>query len=353
MTALFFKKYILKRSWEPSHPGKGTASFIRFTLFASSLIFVFPLNAQFVIDSTYIKRFEKENDVEVYTGVKKALFRFRDFAEDDYISQHKLSANTSAYAGFTIDYNWLSLDFSRNIPNTAVSNQTTSIKVLGVHFRRQHNNFLFEAGTHKYKGLILEVNRRQRDFHYYDKINYRCYYTSVTYILNAERFSLRAAKNYSLLQAKSAGSFMATISPVLQRFTLKDSFDEYEKQDSAFLYQMSRKPASLNVLIRAGYTYNFIFEGGKWSINPGLFAGPALEKRAYPDKGHKFKFIANYQAILNCGYNSPGFYFHLNAFYNSVVSHMINSKMSIKQRGASFTIGYRIGKLKNKILGVL
>ena len=94
-------------------------------------------------------------------------------------------------------------------------------------------------------------------------------------------------------------------------------------------------------------------ESGKWSINPGLFAGPSLEKKAYPNKGHSFKFIANYQVVLNCGYNSPSFYFHLNAIYNSVVSHMINSKMSINQRGASFTVGYRVGKFKNKILGVL
>jgi hypothetical protein len=183
-------------------------------------------NAQFVIDSSYIKRFEKENDVELYTGITKTSFRFREFANDNFISQHKLFANTSAYAGFTIDYNWLSIGFSKNIPNTSVAKQSTSIKVLSIHLRKTHEKFLFEAGTDKYRGLILQINKRQREYEYYDDINYRSYFTRITYIFNAERFSLNAARNFSLLQAKSAGSFMAIVSPFFHRFTLKGGPEE-------------------------------------------------------------------------------------------------------------------------------
>ena len=309
-------------------------------------------NAQFVIDSSYIKRFEKENDVEVYTGVTKTSFRFRELANDNFINQHKLFANSSAYTGFTIDYNWLSIGFSRNIPNTSVAKQSTSIKAVSLHLRKTHEKFLFEAGTDKYRGLILQVNKRQGEYEYYDDLNYRSYFTRITYIFNAERFSLNAARNYSLLQAKSAGSFMAIVSPFFQRFTLKGGSREFEESDSVFLSEIVKKPTSVNLLVSGGYTYNFVFNG-EWSINPGIFMGPAIQKNIKPKEGQSLKLIANYQLVLNAGYNGQHFYFHVNAVYNNNTYHFMNSKMSIHNRGVSLTCGYRMGKLKNKIFGVL
>jgi hypothetical protein len=321
--------------------------------FLAGLLTICSVSAQFMIDSSYIKKFRKENDVEVYTGATKTSFRFRHFVNDDYISQYKLFANTSAYTGFTIDYNWLSLDFSKNIPNTSVARQSTSIKAFGIHVHKTHNKFLLEAGTNKYRGLILQINRREREFEYYDDVNYRSYFTRITYIFNAERFSLKAARNYSVLQAKSAGSFMATVSPFFQRFTLKGGLNDYDQSDSVFLSEISKKPFSVNLLVSGGYTYNFIFNDGEWSINPGIFAGPAIEKNLYPKQGRSLKLIANYQLILNGGYNGQNFYFHINAIYNSVINHFMNSKMSIHNRGVNLTVGCRMGKLKNKIFGVL
>jgi hypothetical protein len=37
----------------------------------------------------------------------------------------------------------------------------------------------------------------EREFEYYDDINYRSYFTRISYIFNAEKFSLKAARNYS------------------------------------------------------------------------------------------------------------------------------------------------------------
>jgi hypothetical protein len=331
----------------PAYHGRSILFFILVIVIAC------PARSQFRIDSSYIKKFEKENDVEIYTGVTKTSFRFRKLTQDNFISRHKLFANTSAYAGFTIDYNWLSIDYSKNIPNTSVAKQSTSIKAFGIRFRKTYNQFLFEAGTDKYKGLILQVDRRQRDYEYYDDINYRSYFTRVTYIFNAEKISLNAARSYSVLQAKSAGSFMISLSPFFQRFTLKGGFNEYEPSDSVFLSEISKKPSSVNLLVNGGYTYNFVFDDGEWSINPGIFAGPAIEKNLYPKEGASLKLIANYQLVLNGGYNGQNFYFHLNAIYNNNNYHFMNSKMSIHNRGISLTCGYRMGKLKEKIFGVL
>jgi len=346
------KKIFNETLLSASKRGKGYL-FSYFLFFIVGITSFCSANAQFVIDSSYIKKFAKENDVEVYTGLTKTSFRFREFANDNFISQHKLFANTSAYTGFTIDYNWLSIGFSKNIPNTSVAKQNTSIKVVSIHLRKTHEKFLFEAGTDKYRGLILQVNRRQREYEYYDDISYRSYFTRISYIFNAEKFSLNAARNHSVLQAKSAGSFIAIVSPFFQRFTLKGGFNEYEESDSAFLSEISKKPSSINLLVSGGYTYNFIFNDGEWSINPGVFIGPAIEKNIYPKDGHSLKLIANYQLVLNGGYNGQNFYFHVNTVYNNNTYHFMNSKMSIHNRGVSLTVGYRVGKLKNKIFGVL
>ncbi|HET6768335.1 MAG TPA: DUF4421 family protein [Chitinophagaceae bacterium] len=353
MPTVYSHKILFKKSLPPlSKRGKGW-------LFSYPLFFIVgitsfcPATAQFAIDSSYIKRFEKENDVEVYTGLTKTSFRFRQFANDNFISQHKLFANTSAYTGFTLDYNWLSIGFSKNIPNTSVAKQSTSIKAVSIHLRKSHEKFLFEAGTDKYRGLILQVSRRQGEYKYYDDLNYRSYFTRITYIFNAERFSLNAARNYSLLQAKSAGSFMAIVSPFFQRFTLKGGSGEFEESDSVFLSEINKKPSSINLLVSGGYTYNFIFNDGDWSINPGIFMGPAVRKNLEPKEGQSLKLIANYQLVLNGGYNGQHFYFHVNAVYNNNTYHLMNSKMSIRNREISLTCGYRMGKLKNKILGVL
>jgi len=349
--SVYIKKYLHREHQVSSSKRSKLFLLPYFIFFIAGLLSICHVSAQFMIDSTYIKKFGKTNDVEAYTGATKTSFRFQHF-NDDFISQYKLFANTSAYTGFTIDYNWLSLDFSKNIPNTSVAKQSTSIKAFGIHLRKTHNHFLFEAGTNKYSGLILQINRREREFGYYDDINYRSYFTRITYIFNAERFSLNAARNYSISQAKSAGSFMVTVSPFFQRFTLKGGFNEYNRSDSVFLSEISKKPSSVNLLVSGGYAYNFIFNG-KWSINPGIFAGPAVQKNLYPKQGQSLKLIANYQLILNGGYNGPDYYFHVNAIYNNVINHFMNSKMSILNRGVSLTVGYRMGKLKNKIFGVL
>jgi hypothetical protein len=50
------------------------------------------------------------------------------------------------------------------------------------------------------------------------------------------------------------------------------------------------------------------------------------------------------------GYNGQNYYFHVNAIYNNVINHFMNSEMSIQNRGVSLTVGYRFRSLKNKIV---
>jgi hypothetical protein len=81
--------------------------------------------------------------------------------------------------------------------------------------------------------------------------------------------------------------------------------------------------------------------------------GPAIQKRLYQKNDTSLKLIANYQLVLNAGYNGQNVYFNINAAYSNLSRYLMNSKMSINDRAISLTLGYRMEKLKKKIFGVL
>lgn len=323
----------------------------RLLLYAFLLIVSSRVEAE---DSTYIRSFLKSNDVEVYTGFYNRSFRFRHFTNDASLSQHKLLANTSAYIGFTFDYNWLSIDYAANIPNTSISNQAPTIRALGFHLRKVNHHLWFEAGTENYKGLVLPVNRRTGDFDYLSNVNYRSYTGEITYIFNPNRFSMPAVLSYSYLQAKSAGSPLLSLAPSWQRFSLSGLPGmTIEKTDSAFINLVSRKPTILSLLLNAGYTYSFVLDEGKWNISPLVWAGAGLQQQIQGRNSEGIKQVLSYSAQLNGGYNSAKFYIYLSGSYKKTSAHLSNAGWMSSHVDLSLTAGYRIGKLKRKILGLL
>ena len=326
-----------------------------FIFILSGLLYFSELLAQSPqVDSSYIQSFSKKNDIEVYSGFTNTVFHFRHLSNDNSFSHHKLIANTRASMGFTFDYKWLSIDYSKSLSGTAIDNRATSIKALGLHFRTRKNNYLIEAGTQKFKGLVLPLKLRQREFENYNNINYRSYSARVIYIFNANKFSLKAAESYSALQLKSAGSFMFGASSLYQRFKLKsDLIGSYEQSDSLFLNAVRKNPKTFNILYNAGYTYNFVFDRGKWSVNPGFFAGAGWQKSISGEEQKHFKGISDFQIYLNAGHNGNLFYYYIRAKYNRLFNHLVSSDMSTRNDALSLTLGYRIGTLKYKIFGLL
>ena len=312
------------------------------------------LLAQFKTDTAYIRSFPRLNDVEVYSGFNNTVFHFRHLSDDNLFSHHKLFANTSANMGVTFDYNWLSINYSKNLPGTSVSNHSASIRALGLNLRKTKNYLFIEAGTQKFKGLVLPLNRRLRQFEDYNDINYRSYSFRCGYIFNAKKFSLRAANNFSVMQVKSAGSFILSTAALFQKFKLtSDISGPYEQSDSSFLNTVRKDPRTFNILYNLGYTYNFIFDRGKWSINPGIFCGTGFQKSLFGERENGIKSITAYQLILNAGHNGSHFYYYLSARYDRLYNHIVNSDMATRNDGISLTVGYRVGKMKHKIMGLL
>lgn len=320
------------------------------------LLMLFPglLSAQSAYDRDFVRPFELPNDAEVYTGFRNAVFHFRPNVDDTLITRHKLMANTSASFGFSFDYNWLSLDYSFNIPGTSVANDAPSIHTWELHLKKTGPHFRAGIDITRYFGLVMPLDRRTQSFDYFDDIVYRRYGLEFTFIVNGEKFSFPAGTSFSMRQRKSAGSIIVTALPFYQRFSLSRTPQRgFAEKDSAFLDAVGDNPDALSMLVRTGYAYTRVWEEGLYSLHGSLEAGTGLQDR-WPRLGKPaIRPIFNYRLALTAGYNGEQWYVYFRGSYEKWRTYQVGSVMNTRNDQFGVTCGYRIGQWKRKILGVL
>lgn len=312
------------------------------------------VTAQTVYDRAYVLPFEKNNDIEAYTGFRNAVFRFRPKVDDTLITRHKLMANTSASFGVAFDYNWLSIDYSFSIPGTAVANQAPTIHTWELHLKKTGPHFRAGIDITRYFGLVMPLDRRTQSFDYFHDIVYRRYGLEFTFILNAEKFALPAGTGFSMRQRRSAGSLIITALPFYQRFSLsRNPQNGYSQKDSAFLDAVGNNPDALSMLVRTGYAYTRVWQEGLYSVHGSVEAGTGLQDR-WPRLGQPaIRPIFNYRLALTAGYNGDQWYGYFRAAYEKWRTYQVGSVMNTRNDNFGITVGYRIGQWKHKIFGVL
>ncbi len=308
--------------------------------------------AQQQADTTYFRKLTKDNDIEAYLGKYNKVFSFSRVNNDNFIRHHKLMANTSAYIGLHADYKWLSADISTGLPKTFVDNAISGRKALGLHLGKTTNKMRIDGGYERFNGLVLPLSSRPVHHDLKTGFNYTDYSLQATYIFNATKFSLPAALNYGAVQLRSAGTLLTNISTTVQMFTqLADSASHPSVDASHVLRALGDHPSWMNAIVHGGYSYNFIFGHGNWSINPWLLTGIGAQK-AFKGKAGT-KLVYDYRCTLTMGYNSPQVYVYLNAFYDHIESQLRNSKLIVRDNDLWLTVGYRLGELSHKIMGFL
>lgn len=65
------------------------------------------------------------------------------------------------------------------------------------------------------------------------------------------------------------------------------------------------------------------------------------------------KLVYDYRCRLTMGYNSPQVYVYLNAFYEHIESRPRYSNIIVRDNDLWLTVGYRLGTLPLKIMGLL
>lgn len=318
--------------------------FLSFCLLLNSTLFA----QSNTFDSNYIRKFAKANVIEIYPDIYSTHFNFteRGIRKNDY----SLVANSSVHINTNLNYKWLSLSYSWAMPGTQLDKNveleytSLSIKLwlgpMGFHpFYESYNGLLIPARDHKKSYTIFRgIQFTNAGFDYY-------------YFTNTKHFSTSASRSFSANQVKSAGSFLIMATPVWQKINWKNPSEDI-LPDSLTFKLLSENPEWISFIARAGYTYNFVFQKGKWLITPTVLAGSGVQKEINLS-GKKLRLVSNLQGWLNAGYNGPDYYFYLHARWNSLQTNLLIKNMTEVNTNFSITAGYRFNNFRKKILTML
>jgi Domain of unknown function (DUF4421) len=300
-------------------------------------------------DSNYIRAFTKTNVIEIYPAIYSTHFNFTHSGQRK--NDYSLVANSSAHIGINLNYKWLSLRYSWAMPGTELDkNVKLQYTSLGLNFRIRQMRFhpFYES----YNGLLIPKQKRNTDsFTIFRGIQFTSVGLDYYFFTNTRLFSFSAARSFSVSQVKGAGSVFSMITPAWQKINWKDPSRDLLTDSSTFVL-LSQDPEWVSLVIRVGYTYNFILQKGKWIIAPAVLTGAGLTKEINI-AGSKLKPVTNFQVWLNAGYNGHDYYFYLHAWWNDLRTNLLIKNMNQINTSFSFTAGYRFHNFRRKILGLL
>ena len=312
--------------------------------------------AQTNLDTSYIKQFEKDNNIKSVSGFSRTIFKFNHITNDQMLNKRNIEANTSAFTGINVVYKWLSLEYDWVLPHTAVDNNYSEARVATFHAFQLGKKFGIEGDYQKYNGLILPVKDRRGQFDHFNNVNYKSYSLNLYYFLNYKHFSYNSSYKYSYEQAKSAGSIVVLLTPAYQAFGVNDTVSaNINARDKRFIEIIQRQPKWFTLLGRAGYSYNFILNKGAWSINPSFLLGigaetPLNNSRIFDES---LGLVNSFQGRLNGGYNGRNFFVFLNIVLDKTTYHLDDTQLNVLNNFYAFNIGYRFRGLKKRVLWVL
>jgi Domain of unknown function (DUF4421) len=321
-----------------------TGIFIPIYLFCNSHLFAQPAT----VDTNYIHSFDKQNILEINPGVYSSRFNFTNPGERK--NDYRLVANSSGYVGIYLGYKWLSLKYSWAMPGTQLD-KNVKLQYTSLGFRFGERHMRFHPFYDSYNGLLIPVQKHKDSFDVFRGIQFSDAGFDFFYFTNTKRFSFSAAYTFSEQQAKSTGSFLIMATPLWQKVNWKSPSRDLIS-DSATYTLLSSDPHWLSLIARIGYTYNFTFQKGKWSIGPAvLIGGGGLKEMNTPDKN--LQAVTDIQAWLKAGYNGPNYYIYFNAWWDNLKTNLFIKNLHQVNTDFSIKAGYRFHSWKKKVLGVL
>ncbi len=300
------------------------------------------------VDTNYIRTFDKPNVIEFYPGMYSTRFNFTTPGERK--TDYRLVANSSGYAGTYLNYKWLSLEYSFAMPGTQLD-RNVKLQYTSLGFRFGGRQMRFHPFYDSYNGLLIPEKGRRRNFKPFRNIQFRNAGMDIFYFPGAKRFSFSAANYFSEHQTKSAGAVFMMATPLWQKVNWQNPSRNLIS-DSATFNLLSANPQWVSVIARIGYTYNFSFRKGKWSIAPAvLIGGGGLREINTSEK--KLQAVTDIQGWLNGGYNGPDYYLYFNASWDNLQANLFIKNLHQVNTDFSITAGYRFHSLKRKVLGIL
>lgn len=305
------------------------------------------------VDSTRIRKFRLQNNVQVYGGTSMVDYSFSSNAKA-YLEHSPFTyiASSSAYAGFEVNYKFLSLALSRGIPGTYLNKDIRGINDISLgtsYFWRQLG---IRASFSNYTGLLhgdaqngYEITKGLGSL----RVNAQLYY-----IHNARRYSYSAGTAQSELQRHSAGSFLMMVSPAFQRFRSENTIlpDSIDKEMYFGKFAGMRKLMYTGIDIMPGYGFNIVADRGHWYCSPTGFIGPGIyfyRLKTHEVTGTGLSYAISGVFMLNAGYNGNRIF--TNIRIRSYFSDLVLNPSEIASSGTDYQlmVGYRFADIEKKL----
>ncbi|WP_158538522.1 DUF4421 family protein [Chitinophaga skermanii] len=298
------------------------------------------------MDTNFVRRYEKSNMIEVFTGLTSLQFNFAKNQTDK--SDFRLTANSSNYIGVDVSYKWLYLQATVNIPGTQLD-KNVNFHYTSLKFKFGTRKLIFQPFFNAYNGLLIP-KLEHRSYEPFRNIHFVDVGLDMYYYTNARQFSHRAASAFSEEQVRSKGTFFFTASPVWRRISWVTPSRDLVP-DSATYQLLSSNPKWVSLVLRGGYTYNIV-PAKNWLIAPAIAAGGGALYELTP--GNKsIQAVYDVHAWINTGYNGPRYYVYMNASWENLRTNFLIKKLRRVNSDISITFGYRFSNFKKKILGIL
>ena len=306
-------------------------------------------NAQeHVVDSNYIKAFERSNVIEIYPGIYSTRFYFSNPRQRK--NDYSLVANSNAHISTNLNYKWLSLRYSWAMPGTQLDRKVKlQYTSLGLNFGGKQMRFrpFYES----YNGLLVPFQKIKDSFNIFEGIQFTSAGFDYYFFTNTKLFSFSAAKSFSQKQVKSAGSVFLMVTPSWQKINWKTPSRDLVK-DSATYSLLSQDPEWISLIARLGYTHNFVIDKGGWIIAPACMVGAGFLNEINTP-GKRLQPISNLQAWINAGFNGPYYYFYFHAWWNNLQTNLLIKNMNQVNTNFSLTAGYRFPNFRKKLFRFL
>ncbi|MGJ7031418.1 DUF4421 family protein [Niabella hirudinis] len=319
----------------------------RYLVLCWLLITAGALPAQVRQDTAFIAGFDRENTVEVYPGYYTTRFNFAGFGKRP--AQFRLTANTNAYAGFFVNYKWLSFQYAWGIPGTELAK---GIRLKHASFSFQYNRprVRFYPFFDGYDGLLLQTAKRHPRFDSFRGMQLLRAGVRSYYFTNTGRYAYRAGLSFSERQLRSAGGFIFNATPQWQQINWKNPSRALIR-DSVTYHLLASDPQWLSLVAGAGYNYNWVFNDGKWVVSPAVIGGIGGIKEL--NNTRLVQPMLNLQGWINAGYSGPVFYACINGSIQTSQTHLLVRKLNTRDDELFLTLGYRFKSHSKKVLGLL
>lgn len=320
-----------------------------FLLLAVSLLKAVSATAQNEqADTDFIQSFSRPDVIELYPGIYSTHFNFTGPRERK--SDFRLVANSSAYIGTYINYKWASLKYSWAMPGTQLD-KNVRLRYTSLSLRVGTRQMAFHPFYDSYNGLLIPEKKTGERYQPFRGIQFSDAGADIYFYTNSKQFSYHAADYFSELQTKSKGSFFMMGTPMWQKINWKNPSSNLISDSTTFRL-LSSDPQWLSLIGRIGFSYNFVFQKGKWSIAPAFLIGGGATRQINTDQD-RLQAATDVQGWVNAGYNGSVYYFYINAWWDQLQTNLLIKNLRQVNSDFSITAGYRFQHLKKKLLMIL